>query len=158
MSNTDWQQEIIELLSSCRIGFLATLGKEGPETSMAPFAMHKDCPLLHLSRLARHTGNIKAHPLAGFMICAPETSMSSPLALPRLSLQGGLAPIAASELEAARKVYLQAITEAAPLFDFADFRLFRLEVTHIRWIGGFGSARDISLNAWRKITTFGEEN
>jgi len=157
-TEADWQKEIRALLDNCRIGFLATQGKEGPETSMAPYALYHDSVLLHLSRLARHTANIQAHPMSGFMVCAPEPSMASPLALPRLSLQGNINPVPSEEQIPAQKIYLRAIAEARPLFDFADFQLFRLEVINIRWVGGFGSARDIPLSAWRKTTTSGEEN
>lgn len=157
-TESDWQKEIRALLSSCRIGFLATQGKESPETSMAPYALYHDSVLLHLSRLARHTANVQAHPMSGFMICAPESSMDSPLALPRLSLQGNISPVPIEEQIPAQKAYLRAIAEAKPLFDFADFQLFRLKVVNIRWVGGFGSARDIPLNAWGKITTSGEGN
>jgi hypothetical protein len=125
---------------------------------MAPYALHGENVLLHLSRLARHTINIQAHPMSGFMICAPESSMDSVLALPRLSLQGSITPVPIEALISAQKAYLHAIEEAEALFDFADFQLFHLEVTNIRWVGGFGSARDIPLSAWRKITTTGQEN
>jgi len=153
-----WQKDIRALLASCRIGFLATQGKVGAESSMAPYALYHDNVLLHLSRLARHTANIQAHPMSGFMICSPESSMDSPLSLPRLSLQGNIDPIANEDLVSARKAYLHAVAEAAPLFEFADFQLFRLKVVNIRWVGGFGSARDIPHSAWRKITTLVEGN
>lgn len=147
----DRQEHVCILLNNCRIGFLATQGKDGPETSMAPYAVHQGNILLHLSRLARHTGNIAAQPSAGFMICTPETAMDSPLALPRLSLSGQISRLADNALAAARRVYLQAVPEAEPLFGFADFRLFNLMPQQIHWVGGFGSAREINLAAWRKI-------
>ncbi|HCS13244.1 MAG: hypothetical protein COS82_03405 [Zetaproteobacteria bacterium CG06_land_8_20_14_3_00_59_53] len=147
----DQYDAIHTLLTISRIGFLATGGKEGPETSMAPYALYEGDILLHLSSLARHTANITAQPAAGFMICTPETAMDSPLALPRLSLHGPVSPVAEDTLAPAKASYLQAIPEAAALFDFADFRLYRLNPRQVHWIGGFGSARQIPLEAWRKI-------
>ncbi|MDQ6965888.1 MAG: pyridoxamine 5'-phosphate oxidase family protein [Mariprofundaceae bacterium] len=146
----DWEQDIFLLLRDYRIGFLSTQGKYGPETSMAPFALYEDSILLHLSTLARHTANLAAHPAAGFMICTPETSMESPLALPRLSIQGVVSPLADDALATAKESYLQAVPEAGVLFGFADFRLYALIPAHLHWVGGFGSAREISLAAWRK--------
>jgi len=151
MDAGDWQQGIHDLLGTCRIGFLSTQGKHGPETSMAPFALYQDSILLHLSSLARHTANLAAHPAAGFMICTPETATPSPLALPRLSLQGEVSPLADAEREQAKAAYLGKLPEAEALFGFADFRLYRLSPAHIHWVGGFGSAREIPLSAWRKI-------
>jgi heme iron utilization protein len=151
-TESDWQKEIRALLGSCRIGFLATQGKVGPESSMAPYALYGENVLLHLSRLARHTANVEVHSTAGFMICTPETVADSPLALPRLSLQGSVVPVTADERVSAKQFYLHQIPDAEALFSFADFCLYRLAPEHIHWVGGFGSARNISLAAWKKIT------
>ena len=116
-SASDPQKEIRTLLGSCRIGFLATQGKAGPESSMAPYALHGESVLLHLSKLARHTANIEAHSTAGFMICTPETAIDSPLALPRLSLQGHVVPVPADEMVLAKQAYLHNIPDAPCSFD-----------------------------------------
>ena len=155
-NTTDWKPEVQHLLGTCRIGFLSTQGKHGPETSTAPFALYEDSILLHLSTLARHTTNLGAHPAAGFMICTPETAMPSPLALPRLSLQGNVSPLADTAREQAKHAYLSKLPEAESLFGFADFRLFRLLPARIHWVGGFGSAREIPLSAWSKLFSAGQ--
>ena len=147
-TESDLQKEIRTLLRSCRIGFIATQGKAGPESSMAPYALHGESVLLHLSRLARHTANISEHPSAGFMICTPEKAAASPLALPRLSLQGSVVPVPVDELASAKQTYLHNIPDAEPLFGFADFCLYRLAPEYIHWVGGFGSARSISPATW----------
>lgn len=148
-----WQQQVRKLLDGCRIGFLATSGEHGPESSMAPYAADGGSILLHLSQLARHTSNIAAHPVAGLMICTPETANDSPLALPRLSLQGEVLAVPAEERDTARAAYLQVIPEAKELFGFADFALYRLQPARIHWVGGFGQARSIPPATWREITT-----
>jgi hypothetical protein len=78
--------------------------------------------------------------------------MDSALALPRVSLQGSVVPVPAEKFAAARQAYLHSIPDAEPLFTFADFRLYHLDVTHIHWVGGFGSARSISPALWHEIT------
>ena len=146
------------LLRMCRVGSLATLGENGPEASLAPYAIDQGNIILHLSSLARHTGNITGHPEAGFMICMPETAADSLLALPRLSLQGTIAPVSDHEYETLKLIYLRSIPDAEPLFEFADFRLFRLTPSSIYWVGGFGSARIISLNDWVRLLAHCEED
>jgi len=146
------EQGISTLLATCRIGFLATQGPDGPETSMAPYALHGSDVLLHLSALAAHSRHIRAQPSAGFMICTPQNAMDSPLALPRLALHGRVASVPDAGLETAREAYLAAIPEAEELFSFVDFSLFRLCPERIRWIGGFGTARDINPDEWCRIT------
>jgi len=146
-----YKSEIISLLNQSRVGFLATTGKDGPESSMAPYAVYHGDILLHLSGLARHTENINSHPKVGFMICTPETMADSSLALPRLSLQGDVTPVSAEQLQKARQAYLNAIPDAELLFKFPDFRLFKLSVSNIHWVGGFGSARKIAVNDWHSL-------
>jgi len=143
-----WQKGIAALLRSSRIAFLSTLGPHGPETSMAPFAIQQGDLLLHLSHLARHTKNLAADPRIGIMICQPEQPSASPLALPRLSLAADMQPVGASETGIARQHYLARIPEAAPLFSFADFHLYRAVIRQIHWVGGFGQAREVPRDAW----------
>jgi len=144
----DWQTDIQNLLNQSRICFLATQGDHGPEASMAPYAIQYGHILLHLSTLARHTRNIETNSTLGLMICAPEVPEDSPLALQRLSLQGDISLVSSEQLAAAKLAYLNAIPDAEPLFTFADFRLFQFAPSSIRWVGGFGSAREISASRW----------
>jgi len=146
------QQDIQTLLRVSKISFLATLGKHGPETSMAPFAMHQGLVLLHLSRLAKHTSNIDLNPNIGIMICTPESEASSPLALPRLSLQGEVKLVTEDQYPAAQAAYLQQIPDAEQLFSFADFKLFQFSPSYIYWVGGFGKARKVPLEQWEMVS------
>jgi len=118
---------------------------------MAPFAMQNGMPLLHLSGLARHSRNLQRNPRAGMMICTPAAATESVLSLPRISLQGRVVALPEDRLDQARALYLEHIPDAEPLFDFPDFRLCMLNVDRIYWVGGFGSAREISLPAWQRI-------
>jgi putative heme iron utilization protein len=147
----NWTADVQTLLDQSKVCFLATLGQNGPETSMAPYAIHNATILLHLSKLARHTANIESSPTIGLMICTPETPADSPLALPRLSLQGKATPVGETEFKSAKSAYLKAIPDAEPLFSFADFSLFQLIPSAIHWVGGFGSARKIAVSDWRAL-------
>ena len=147
-----YASEIQTLLLKCRIGSLATLGEDGSEASMAPFAMAQGEIILHLSKLARHTRNIADHPKVGFMICTPESSAESPLSLPRLSLQGNIEAVADDEYDRVKAIYIETIPDAEPLFEFSDFGLFRLTPSFIYWVGGFGYARSIAPHDWHTLS------
>ncbi|MDX8397390.1 MAG: pyridoxamine 5'-phosphate oxidase family protein [Mariprofundaceae bacterium] len=151
VKSDSWQQAIVQLLDQCQVSFLSTLGDHGPETSMAPFAIYQGHVLLHLSSLAKHTINIERDANIGLMICKPETKTSSPLALPRLSLQGNISIVADDQLVDSKAAYLESIPDAESLFSFADFRLFQLTPRQIHWIGGFGKARKVSLQQWKAM-------
>jgi len=146
-----WQQDILTVLDSTHIAFLSSQGKTGPETSMTPFAVYEDSILLHLSELAKHTKNIKQHPEVGLMICTPETKDISPLALPRLSLQGNIHKISALDANVAKDTYLAKLPDAEPLFSFSDFSIYQMKVHHVHWVGGFGKARKVSIETWRTL-------
>jgi len=146
-----WQEEVLQLLQQCRIGFLATQGEHSPETSMAPFAVYQGSIILHLSTLARHTKNIANDHHVGFMICTSETEGRSPLALPRLSIQGKIEPVSDELLKASKAAYIERIPDAEQLFSFADFTLFHITPSHIQWVGGFGSARKIDVESWSAL-------
>jgi len=147
----NWQEEVPQLLQQCRIGFLATVGEHSPETSMAPFAMCQGNIVLHLSSLARHSKNILNQPNVGFMICTPERENQSPLALPRLSIQGKIELVPDALLSASKAAYVERIPDAEQLFSFADFKFFQIVPSDMQWVGGFGSARSITVNRWNAL-------
>jgi len=142
---------IQQLFKQTRIAFLATQAVHGAESSMTPIALHQGNVLLHISRLAKHTANIQANPNIGLMICTPDEMQASPLALPRLSLQGEVHPVDTLIYDEAKQAYLNAIPEAEPLFSFADFQLFQCVPEEIRWVGGFGKASSISIKQWQEL-------
>jgi len=147
-----WLLAIQNLLKQSKVSFLASSGEFGPESTMAPYAVYHGKVLLHLSKLAKHTGNIERVPNIGLMICTPEMSGESPLALARLSLQGQVSKVADEQLIAAKEVYLKSIPDAEALFSFTDFQLFQFTPESVHWVGGFGKARKVSLQKWQTIT------
>jgi len=146
----DWKVGVRYLFEKSAFGFLATQGEFSPETSMTHFALDRGDILMHLSTLAQHTKNIQQQAQVGFMVCMPESEAGSPLALPRISFQGCVTLVPEAEVEAAKAVYLSRIPDAEPLFGFSDFALFRLRVSDVFWVGGFGSARKIGVATWKK--------
>lgn len=146
-----WIETMQQLLEQSRISFLASSGEYGPETTMAPFAIHHGNVLLHLSSLSKHRANIERESRIGIMICTPESMGESPLALPRISLQGSVKSVAEGEFADAKNSYLKSIPDAEALFSFADFQLFQFTPVHIHWVGGFGKARTVSLQQWQRM-------
>ncbi len=149
--HNDWKADIQTLLNNTRIAFLSTQGDKSPETSMCPYAVFQGDIVLHLSGLAKHSKNLTNSNQTGLMICTPETPDNSPLALPRLSFTGHIEPVPEAEQDDYQKAYLQNIPDAQALFSFPDFTLYRFKVDTVFWVGGFGKARQIPLEAWKSI-------
>jgi heme iron utilization protein len=131
---------VAALIREQRQAALGTLRDDTPFVSMVAYAPEPDFGiLLHLSHLAPHTRHLLAHPQATLLICEPDDGRDDVQTLARITLIGGTTPIASESAEypAARERYLKRLPAAAPLFDFADFALFRLVPHEARYVGGF---------------------
>jgi heme iron utilization protein len=125
------------LVAAVPTASLATLGEGGfPFGSLVSHAVDAaGRPLLLLSDLAEHTRNLAADPRASLM--AVERGAGDPLALARVTVLGSVRELRGDERAAALPTY-RAAQPAAFYADFADFRLYRLEVSSVRYVGGFG--------------------
>ena len=126
------------LLRSVRAGSLGTIDREtgGPFASLVSVATDLDgAPLLLVSRLAGHTGNLDADPRASLLLA--QGGKGDPLAHPRLTLTGLVEP---APDERARRRFLARHPKAALYADFPDFgfRRFRVGAAHLN--GGFARA------------------
>lgn len=143
------------LLEARPTAALATLHRERPAVSMVPFALLPGGEgfVIHVSRLATHTRDMLDHPEVALLITASPESGASPLALPRLSVQGQARPCPADAArhEAARRAYLAKLPEAEPLLAFSDFSFFVVEPESLRFVAGFGQAMAFKADRLREL-------
>jgi putative heme iron utilization protein len=126
------------LLAASRTGALATVGVEGgfPFGSLVAYAVDDvGRPLLCLSDLAEHSRNLAADPRASLMASA--TGEGDPLALARVTVLGTVTELAGQERADALTTYRERHPDAF-YATFDDFRWYRLEVSSVRYVGGFG--------------------
>jgi putative heme iron utilization protein len=129
------------LLRRSRQGALATLmaGTGDPYCSLVNIASYWDgSPILLISTLAIHTRNLKADPRASLMI--DERKEGDPLEGARIMLMGTAAPTGD---EAARRRYLARHPEAEQFAGFKDFSFYRMEISRIHLVAGFGRIVDL---------------
>ena len=135
------------VLRSRRSAALATaLATEGgwPYASLVTFACDIDgSPILLLSRLSDHTRNLDRDPRASLLV-ENASRRANPQTGPRLTLLGRITADAEPRL---RRRFLARHPGAALYADFADFRVFRMEVERVHWVGGFGRARWLEASA-----------
>jgi hypothetical protein len=134
-------------------GALATLDGAG-----APFASLVTAattvpgePILLLSRLAVHTGNLARDPRASLLLVAPGGEGGDPLAGARLSISG---EVAGDDDPSTRRRFLARHEEAAAYADFADFAFYRLAVREAHLVAGFG--RIVALEAAELLVDCGD--
>lgn len=135
---------IANLIRGSRQAALGTLNNGAPFASMVAYAAEPDLGgvLLHLSRLAPHTGHLLAAPAAALLIAERDDGRDDVQTLARITLVGDARPIdpASPDYAAARGTYLARLPAAEMLFSLPDFLLFRLVPHEARYIGGFARA------------------
>jgi putative heme iron utilization protein len=130
------------LASQAMSATLSTIARDPagfPYGSLVTVAVDgKGRPLLLLSELAEHTGNLHAQPSASVLLTEPLGGHDQPLALGRVTLLGPCAKVPAAELAGVRETFLKQQPTAAYYVDFKDFAFYRLEPVALRYVGGFG--------------------
>jgi putative heme iron utilization protein len=133
------------LLGAARTGALATLGDGGfPFGSLVSHAVDaQGRPLLLLSDLAEHSRNLTGDPRASLLASESGGGKSltpgggDPLARARVTVIGEVAEVPAGERAVVLGTY-RAAHPGAFYAGFADFRLYRMQVDSVRYVGGFG--------------------
>ncbi|HUR49974.1 MAG TPA: DUF2470 domain-containing protein [Acidimicrobiales bacterium] len=128
------------LLHATKSGSLATISVDFPGYpfgSVVSYALDETGrPLLLLSDLAEHTRNLQADSRASLM-ATEDDRPGDVLALGRVTLIGDLSPVPEEDRPVVRSTYLGAHPNALYV-DFGDFNFYRLDVSSVRYVGGFG--------------------
>jgi hypothetical protein len=128
-------------------GTLGTLSQDPPGYPYGSFvtvAFDGAHPVFLISGLAEHTKNLIGDPRASLMLA--EGGADDPLANGRITLIGECTR--ATDREAAATAYLAVHPNAAYYADFADFGYWRLQVSAVRYIGGYGRMSWVSAHDW----------
>lgn len=113
-------------------------GDGQPYGSLVATAPDADgAPLLFLSDLSEHSKNLAADPRAALVFTAPESD-DDPLDRPRATVLGRI--VRAND-EAQWHRYVARHSAAEQYRTFRDFHLYRLEVSRVHLVGGFGVIR-----------------
>jgi putative heme iron utilization protein len=134
-------ERVRTLVSENRIATLSTLSRKHPGFpfgSLMPYALDDaGRPLFLISNMAMHTQNLKADGRASLFV-AQHAADGDPLGAARATLVGTAEAVPEGDLATAREVYLAAHESSKYWVDFADFGFFRLSVTDVYYVGGFG--------------------
>lgn len=138
-------------MEGLRTGTLCTLARDPagyPYGSFVTFATCGGDPVFLISELAEHTRNLRGDARASLLVA--ESRAQDPLANARATLIGRCAPADAADRARARDAYLQRHPDAGYYADFKDFAFWILEVSAVRYIGGYGRMSWVPLEAWRR--------
>lgn len=136
------------LVASQKTGTLCTVARdpEGyPYGSFVTFALDGPDPVFLISTLAAHTKNLEGDGRASLLVA--EHGEGDPLAYGRVTLVGDAAKL--DDPGPAREAFLAAHPNAAYYADFSDFAFWKLRVTSVRYIGGYGRMSWVEVADWR---------
>ncbi|HBQ16249.1 MAG: DUF2470 domain-containing protein [Sandaracinaceae bacterium] len=132
-----------------KTGTLCTVARdpEGyPYGSFVTFALDGPDPVFLVSTLAAHTKNLMGDGRASLLVA--EHGEGDPLAYGRVTLVGDAAKL--DDPGSAREAFLAAHPNAAYYADFSDFAFWKLTVTSVRYIGGYGRMSWVDVAEWRE--------
>src|SRR5262245_24798313 len=126
--NASTTQVLQGLIRERSVAALGTVHEGQPYVSMVPFALAPDgrALVVHVSRLAAHTGNMRRDGRVSVLIMEPERPDKVAQSLARVTIQGEAREVAVGHPEygPAREAYLGRFPDADGLFELADFSLF----------------------------------
>ena len=137
------------LVAKMSTGTLCTLAVKPagyPYGSFVTIALEGDAPIFLISRLAEHTKNLELDPRASLLVA--ESGSADPLANGRVTMLGVCRRVE-GEGNGARTAFLAKHPNAAYYADFRDFTFWRLSVSSVRYIGGYGRMSWVSETDWR---------
>ena len=123
-------------------GSLSTLSRKQPGWpfgSVMPYGLDAHGrPVFLISTMAMHTQNLLGDPRASLLVTPPESRVD-PLGAARVTLMGSVTKVPKEENAEVRACYLNRHANASYWVDYQDFGFFRMSISEIYFVGGFGS-------------------
>lgn len=135
------------LCASVGTATLCTLTRQShPYGSFVTYALDGGSPVFLISALAEHTQNVRRDGRVSLLVA--ESGDGDPLARARVTLVGDIGELAPAAGESARGAFLAAHPSAGYYVDFDDFSFWRLAVSGVRYIGGYGRMSWVDVSEW----------
>jgi len=121
-----------------------------PYGSFVTYGLDEGAPVFLVSVMAEHTRNLQADRRCSLLVA--EHGEGDPLARARATLIGEAQRVDKGEDERVREVFLGTHPNASYYADFKDFHFWRMSVSSVRYIGGYGRMSWIEGEAWTGAT------
>ena len=148
----EYERLAINLMRNCREGVLSTVSKkyEGyPFGSFVTFISGADRSIIfYASDIAQHTINLKNNSKA--CITLFNLSEGDKQDSARLSLLGDVKKID-KDVEEISRQFIEFFPESSQYSNMHDFNFYKLNISQVRWIGGFGKIAWLSSTNWNPI-------
>lgn len=144
-------RKLAALLRHTRAAALATRHGEEPRASMVAFLPDENFSAFYVlvSKLAGHTTDMLKDGRVSLLVVEADDGRADPLTLARVSIRASAAMISNDDprYPSLKQSYLARFPQAAPLFQMADFSLWKLAPKDARYVAGFAKAYDLTPDA-----------
>ncbi len=148
----EYEKLAVNLMRNCREGVLSTVSKkyEGyPFGSFVTFISGADRSIIfYASDIAQHTMNLKNNSKACITLFNLNEGDKQDSA--RLSLIGDVKKID-KDIEEISRQFIEFFPESSQYSKMHDFNFYKLDISQVRWIGGFGKIAWLSSTNWNPI-------
>ena len=147
-----YELEAVNLYRSTNAAILSTMSKkyEGyPFGSFITYVSDKNRTLLmYTSDIAQHTKNLKTNSKACVTLFKLDTEYDKQNSS-RLTLMGDLKDVPVDDLDECQERFIKFLPESKKYSSMHDFKFYKLEISRIRWIGGFGDIAWLNPKNWQ---------
>ena len=147
-----YELEAVNLYRSTNAAILSTMSKkyEGyPFGSFITYVSDKNRTLLmYTSDIAQHTKNLKTNSKACVTLFKLDTEYDKQNSS-RLTLMGDLKDVPVDDLDECQERFIKFLPESKKYSSMHDFKFYKLAISRIRWIGGFGDIAWLNPKNWQ---------
>ena len=147
-----YELDAVKLYRSANSAILSTMSKkyEGyPFGSFITYVSDKNRTLfMYTSDIAQHTINLKKNSKACVTLFKLDTDYDKQNSS-RLTLMGDLKAVPSDDLESCQERFVKFLPESKKYSSMHDFKFYKLEISRVRWIGGFGDIAWLDPKNWK---------
>jgi heme oxygenase (biliverdin-IX-beta and delta-forming) len=137
-----YAERVRTLVYRSNVGTLSTMSEKHPGSpfgSLMPYGLDaKGRVVFLISTMAMHTHNLIQDPKASLFVSQTDSG-GDPLDASRVTLMGQVTKVPDDETKNVRELYLSRYGNASYWVDFDDFSFYRMDITDIYFVGGFGA-------------------
>ena len=147
-----YEKEAVSLLRNASEGVLSTISvrNEGyPFGSFVTFVSDLDRSILiYASNIAQHTINLKENSKSCLTLFKIDDDFDKQNSS-RMTLLGDLKSLPDEETDEVKRRFENFLPESKKYAAMHDFNFYRLHITQVRWIGGFGKIAWLDAKKWQ---------
>ena len=146
-----YELDAVHLYRTTNAAILSTMSNkyEGyPFGSFITYVSDRNRTLfMYTSDIAQHTKNLKSNPKACVTLFRLDTDYDKQNSS-RLTLMGDLKTVSNEELDDCQDRFIKFLPESKKYSSMHDFKFYKLVISRVRWIGGFGDIAWLNPKNW----------